>query len=75
MFRLFRLSARVEDLERAMEQLKLEFKFYKEELEKMDIKVLESRKVYQRKLKNLVDKEEDTGEKDFNSPVILPYHG
>ena len=58
MFRIFKISAKVEDLEKAFRQLEQEFKFYKEELAKMDIKVLESRRVYGRKLKNLVAKEE-----------------
>jgi len=78
MFKLFRISARVEDLERAFAQLKQELKFYQDELAKMDIKVLESRKVYARKLKNLVDKEgqEEMSEaKGINNSVILPYNG
>lgn len=76
MLRIFRISSRVDELEKALEQLKREFKYYQEELAKMDIKVLESRKVYARKLKNLVDKEDITEEtKGINSSVILPYNG
>jgi len=68
MFRLFRISARVEDLERAFKDLQQEFKFYKEELEKIEIKALESRKIYAKKLKRLEEVEEN--EKEDNSKGI-----
>lgn len=58
--------------------LKREMKDIRDGLEKMEIKVLESRKVYQRKLKNLVGDEEDQEmdqSKGINNPVILPYDG
>lgn len=62
----------------AIAELRREIKDIKDNLEKMEIKVLESRKVYQRKLKNLVgDKEDEEMEeqKSINNPVILPYNG
>jgi hypothetical protein len=55
-----------------------QMKDMRNDLEKMEIKVLESRKVYQRKLKNLVGDEEETEmeeTKGINNPVILPYNG
>jgi hypothetical protein len=62
----------------AIAELKRDMKEIKDSLEKMEIKVLESRKVYQRKLKNLVgdEQEEEMQEaKSINNPVILPYNG
>jgi len=53
-------------------------KNYKNEFEKLEIKALESRKVYGKKLKQLVDREEDQEmeeTKGINNPVILPYNG
>ena len=64
-------SDQLADLTRQMKQVR-------DDLEKMEIKVLESRKVYQRKLKNLVGDEEETQmeeTKGINNPVILPYNG
>ena len=58
--------------------LKRDMKDIRDSLEKMEIKVLESRKVYQRKLKNLVgdeETEEMSETKGINNPVILPYNG
>ncbi len=52
-----------------------QIKDMRNELEKMDIKVLESRKVYQRKLKNLVGDEEEEQSQNINSPVLLPDNG
>lgn len=62
----------------AIAELRRDLKDIRDNLEKMEIKVLESRKVYQRKLKNLVgdeDKEEMEEQKSINNPVILPYNG
>lgn len=78
MFRIFRISARVDELERAFLQLKQEFGFYKNEFEKLEIKALESRKIYGKKLKQLVEREEESskeGEKDIYSGVLLPDNG
>ena len=58
--------------------LKRDMRDIRDNLEKMEIKVLESRKVYQRKLKNLVGDEEESQmeeTKGINNPVILPYNG
>lgn len=65
------INDQLADLTRQMKQIR-------DDLEKMEIKVLESRKVYQRKLKNLVGDEEETQmeeSKGINNPVILPYNG
>jgi hypothetical protein len=65
------INDQLADLTRQMKQIR-------DDLEKMDIKVLESRKVYQRKLKNLIgdEEEQDMQEtKGINNPVILPYNG
>lgn len=69
--KLAEFSDSLADLTRQIKQIR-------DDLEKMEIKVLESRKVYQRKLKNLVgDDEKDEMEetKGINNPVILPYNG
>ena len=74
MLGLFRISSRVEDLEKAVRQLQLELKFYKDEFEKLEIKALESRKVYAKKLKRLTEVEEMEGQDDKNglNSVLLP---
>jgi uncharacterized protein YtpQ (UPF0354 family) len=72
MFNLFRISARVEQLEGALAQLKIEFKYYKDEFEKLEIKALESRKIYGKKLKQILDKEENNEPKDIYNGVLLP---
>lgn len=59
MFRFFKISARVDDLEKAFSQLAHEFKFYKDEFEKLEIKALESRKIYGKKLKQFIEKNEE----------------
>lgn len=63
----------------ALADLTRQMKEVRNDLEKMEIKVLESRKVYQRKLKNLVGEEEESSkeeeEKSINTGVILPYNG
>ena len=69
--KLAEVNDQLADLTRQMKQIR-------DDLEKMEIKVLESRKVYQRKLKNLVGDEEETQmeeTKGINNPVILPYNG
>jgi len=65
MLNFFRISARADNLEKAFAQLKLEidylkgeFKHYKDDFEKLEIKALESRKVYAKKLKQLNELEE-----------------
>jgi hypothetical protein len=58
MLKLFRISARVEDLEKAFNQLQQEFKIYKNDFEKLEIKALESRKIYHKKLKQFVERNE-----------------
>lgn len=65
MLNFFRISARADNLEKAFAQLKLEidylkgeFKHYKDDFEKLEIKALESRKIYAKKLKNLNELEE-----------------
>jgi hypothetical protein len=60
MFKLFRISARVEELDMAFKQLQHEFKFMKDEFEKLEIKSLESRKIYGKKLKQFVEKDDNT---------------
>lgn len=67
-FKLFRISARVEDLEGAFKQLQHEFKLMKEQFELLEIKSLESRKIYGKKLKQFVEKDE---EKDPISDVFM----
>jgi hypothetical protein len=72
MFRLFKISSRVEDLEKAFIQLQHEFKFYKDEFEKLEIKALESRKIYGKKLKQFVEKVEEQDEpKDIYNGMLL----
>jgi len=71
MLGLFRLSARVGDLEMALKQLALEFKYYKDEFEKHEIKSLESRKTYAKKLKQLESSEEEKSNNDLLDGVFL----
>jgi len=71
MLGLFRISARVSDLEMALKQLTLEFKFYKDEFEKHEIKSLESRKTYAKKLKQLEQNEEENSDKDLLDSVFI----
>jgi hypothetical protein len=71
MLGLFRISARVSDLEMALNQLRLEFKFYKDEFEKHEIKSLESRKTYAKKLKQLEQNEEENSDKDLLDSVFI----
>lgn len=78
MLNIFRISARVEDLEKAFAQLKLEMtaingklKDYANDFEKLEIKALESRKIYGKKLKNLMEIEEKKAEDDPLDGVFL----
>ena len=73
MFNFFKLSSRVEDLENAFAQLKKEMNVYKDDFEKLEIKALESRKIYGKKLKQFVEREEESSkeeEKASNSPLL-----
>jgi hypothetical protein len=75
MFNFFKISARVCDLEKAFDQLKQEFKMYKDDFEKLEIKALESRKIYGKKLKQFVEREEESGkeeDKETLHSVLLP---
>jgi hypothetical protein len=48
-------------------------KFYKDDFEKLEIKALESRKIYGKKLKQFVEREEESSkeeEKASNSPLL-----
>lgn len=47
----------------------------KDTVEKLEIKALESRKIYGKKLKQLAREEEESETQGINNPVILPYHG
>jgi len=58
--------------------LKRSIKGIIQDVETLEIKNLEAKKLYHRKLKKELgeDKsEEDEGEKSLNNPVILPYDG
>lgn len=73
--KLVEFSDKIAELAREQKQMR-------DDIDKMEIKVLESRKVYGRKLKNLLGEEESSKEeeemqeaKSINNPVILPYNG
>jgi hypothetical protein len=71
MLNFFRISSRVDELEKAFAQLKQEMNFYKDDFEKLEIKALESRKIYGKKLKQLVEKEEKPESKGIYNGVFL----
>lgn len=59
-------------------QLKRDMRDIRDGLEKLEIKALESRKIYGKKLKQMFgdeEKQEDDETKSINNPVILPYNG
>jgi hypothetical protein len=78
MLNFFRITSKVEDLEKAFAQLKLEMtaingkmKDYANDFEKLEIKALESRKIYGKKLKNLMESEAKKAEEDTIDGVFL----
>lgn len=74
-------SKKLIEIEDALALHSRELKELRESLEKLEIKALESRKVYHKKLKNLLEeeessKEEEEGEaKGINNTVLLPENG
>jgi len=65
---------RIKNLETDFNLLSLKYKELLNQIETLEIKILESKKVYQRKLKNLVDTEEKT-DNNINSNVLLGPNG
>ena len=70
----YNIPVRLSEIERQLKEVFEDFKRIRDRLDSVEIKALESKKVYHRKLKNLFDKEEDT-EKDKNTSVFLGPNG
>jgi hypothetical protein len=78
MLNFFRITSKVEGLDKAFAQLKLEMDEvkrkmtnYADDFEKLEIKALESRKIYGKKLKQFIQKEEEKAEDDTIEGVFL----
>jgi hypothetical protein len=67
-------NTRLLNLETDVHLLQLKLKSVLDMIDNIEIKILESKKVYQRKLKNLVDNEEKT-DNNINQQVLLGPHG
>lgn len=67
-------NTRILNLETDVHLLQLKLKSVLDMIDNIEIKILESKKVYQRKLKNLVDNEEKT-DNNINQQVLLGPHG
>ena len=70
------------EIEQKQGEFSILLKELRNDLDKLEIKALESRKIYHKKLKNLLGEEESSKEeedmqqaKSINNPVILPYNG
>lgn len=71
-------SKKLIDIEDKLSELSRRLKDLEDNYEKLEIKALESRKIYSKKLKNLVGDEEKSEleeAKSINNPVILPFNG
>lgn len=67
-------EVRIRNLETDVHLISLKLSQISEQLQTLEIKILESKKIYQRKLKNLVEDEEKK-DNNINSNVLLGPNG